>query len=262
MSSATPRSGQTARPEPSGPSAIHPSRLQPRTERSSARAVARHRRDSCPTPRNSPSPCSTAPASERACRLPQESTLLTQRTYTRLTPGHRYKLGTAPHGTATSGLRRDPNPSSCRRYFASSGTSNGWNDWPHSRRHPRRPQHERPHRGTGEMERCAEAQRLRTVACPLGSMRGLNRSPSRSRIPASPSSRARAPVMTGEAPSARAASVSLRSRAGRAARGRAVPTPVSVDRTRGNDAGTEPAPVLRGTTEGTKRCPDSSTACN
>jgi hypothetical protein len=172
------------------------------------------------------------------------------------------QLGTAPRGTATSGLRRDPNPSSCRRCFASSGTSNGWNDWPHSPRHPRRPQHERPHRGTGEMERCAEAHRLRTVACPLGSMRGLNRSPSRSRIPASPSSRARAPVMTGEAPSARAASVSLRSRAGRAARGRAVPTPVSVDRTRGNDAGTEPAPVLRGSTEGTKRCPDSSTACN
>jgi hypothetical protein len=112
--------------------------------------------------------------------------------------------------------------------------------------------------------RCAEAHRLRTVSCPLGLMRGLiiSRSPSRSRIPASPSSRARAPVMTGEAPSARAASVSLRSRAGRAARGRAVPTPVSVDRTRGNDAGTEPAPVLRGTTEGTKRCPDSSTACN
>ena len=172
------------------------------------------------------------------------------------------QLGTAPRGTATSGLRRDPNPSSCRRCFASSGTSSGWNDWPHSPRHPRRPQHERPHRGTGEMERCAEAQGLRTVACPLGSMRGLNRSPSRSRIPASPSSRARAPVMTGEAPSARAASVSLRSRAGRAARGRAVPTPASVDRTRGNDAGTEPAPVLRGTTEGTKRCPDSSTACN
>ena len=172
------------------------------------------------------------------------------------------QLGTAPRGTATSGLRRDPNPSSCRRCFASSGTSNGWNDWPHSPRHPRRPQHERPHRGTGEMERCAEAHRLRTVACPLGSMRGLNRSPSRSRIPASPSSRARAPVMTGEAPSARAASVSLRSRAGRAARGWAVPTPASVNRTRGNDAGTEPSPVLRGTTEGTKRCPDSSTACN
>ena len=129
------------------------------------------------------------------------------------------QLGTAPRGTATSGLRRDPNPSSCRRCFASSGTSSGWNDWPHSPRHPRRPQHERPHRGTGEMERCAEAHGLRTVACPLGSMRGLNRSPSRSRIPASPSSRARAPVMTGEAPSARAASVSLRSRAGRAARG-------------------------------------------
>ena len=99
------------------------------------------------------------------------------------------QLGTAPRGTATSGLRRDPNPSSCRRCFASSGTSNGWNDCPHSRRHPRGPQHERPHRGTGEMERCAEAHRLRTVACPLGSMRGLNRSPSRSRIPASPSSR-------------------------------------------------------------------------
>ena len=137
------------------------------------------------------------------------------------------QLGTAPRGTATSGLRRDPNPSSCRRCFASSGTSNGWNDWPHSPRHPRRPQHERS--STAEREkwrRCAEAHRLRTVACPLGSMRGLNRSPSRSRIPASPSSRARAPVMTGEAPSARAASVSLRSRAGRAARGRAVPTPV------------------------------------
>ena len=173
------------------------------------------------------------------------------------------QLGTAPRGTATSGLRRDPNPSSCRRCFASSGTSSGWNDWPHSPRHPRRPRHERS--STAEREKWNGVRKqpgLRTVACPLGSMRGLNRSPSRSRIPASPSSRARAPVMTGEAPSARAASVSLRSRAGRAARGRAVPTPVSVDRTRGNDAGTEPAPVLRGTTEGTKRCPDSSTACN
>ena len=78
------------------------------------------------------------------------------------------------------------------------------------------------------------------------------------RIPASPSRRARAPVMTGEAPSARAASVSLRSRASRGVRGRAVPTPVSVDRTRGSDAGTEPAAVPRGTTEGMKRCPDSS----
>ena len=69
------------------------------------------------------------------------------------------QLGTAPRGTATSGLRRDPNPSSCRRCFASSGTSNGWNDWPHSPRHPRRPQHERPHRGTGEMEpMCGSAQ--------------------------------------------------------------------------------------------------------
>ena len=38
------------------------------------------------------------------------------------------QLGTAPRGTATSGLRRDSNPSSCRRCFASSGTSNGWND--------------------------------------------------------------------------------------------------------------------------------------
>jgi hypothetical protein len=91
---------------------------------------------------------------------------------------------------------------------------------------------------------------------------GLNRSPSRSRIPASPPRRARAPVMTGEAPSARAASVSLRSRTGRRARGRAVPTPVSVDRTRGNDVGTGPAAIPRGTTEGMKRCPDSSTACN
>ena len=108
----------------------------------------------------------------------------------------------------------------------------------------------------------AEAHGLRTVACPLGSMRGLNQSPSRSRIPASPSRRACAPVMTGEAPSARTASVSLRSRTSRGARGRAVPTPVSIDRTRGNDAGTEPAPVLMGTTEGTKRCPDFSTAYN
>ena len=66
-----------------------PSRLQRRTGRSSARVVARHRRDLCPTLRNSPSPCSTAPASERACRLPQESTLLTRRTCTRLTPSHR-----------------------------------------------------------------------------------------------------------------------------------------------------------------------------
>jgi hypothetical protein len=54
----------------------------------------------------------------------------------------------------------------------------------------------------------------------------------------------------------------LRSRAGRGARGRAVPTPVSFDRTRGNDAGMELAAILRGITEGTKRCPDSSTACN
>ena len=169
----------------------------------------------------------------------------------------------APRGTATSGLRRNPNPSSCRRCSASSGTSSGWNDWPHSPRHPRRPRHERAAPQSGKNGRDVRRQhRLRTVACPLGSMRGLNRSPSRSRIPASPSRRARAPVMTGEAPSARAASVSLRSRASRGARGRAVPTPVSVDRTRGNDAGTEPAPVLRGTTEGTKRCPDSSTACN
>ena len=114
----------------------------------------------------------------------------------------------------------------------------------------------------GEMERCAEARRLRAVVCPLGLMRGLNRSPSRFRIPASPSRRARAPVMTGEAPSARAASVSLRSRANRGARGRAVPTPVSFDRTRGNDAGTEPAAFPRGMNEGTKRCLDSSTACS
>jgi len=96
------------------------------------------------------------------------------------------------------------------------------------------------------MKRLAEARRLRTVVGPLGLMRGLNWPPSRSRIPASPSRRASAPVMTGEAPSARAASVSLRSRASRGARGRAVPTPVSVDRTRGNDAGTEPVGFLRG----------------
>jgi hypothetical protein len=96
---------------------------------------------------------------------------------------------------------------------------------------------------------------------PLGLLRGLNRPPSRSRIPASPSRRA-APVMTGEAPSARAASVSLRSRASRGARGRAVPMPVSCDRTRGNDAGTDPAGFLRGMNKGMTRCPDSSTACN
>ena len=53
------------------------------------------------------------------------------------------QLGTAPRGTATSGLRRDPNPSSCPRCYASSGTSSGWNDWPHSPRHRRRPRHER-----------------------------------------------------------------------------------------------------------------------
>ena len=171
------------------------------------------------------------------------------------------QLGTAPRGTATSGLRRDPNPSSCRRCFASSGTSNGWNDWPHSPRHRRRPRHERS--STAERE---QWRGVRKHARPphrlLSPMRGLNRSPSRSRIPASPSSRARAPVMTGEAPSARAASVSLRSRAGRAARGRAVPAPVSVDRTRENDAGTEPVGFLRGMNKGTQRCPDSSTACN
>ena len=53
----------------------------------------------------------------------------------------------------------------------------------------------------------------------LGLMRGLNRPSYRSRIPASPSRHARAPVVTGEAPSARAASVSLRSRASSGARG-------------------------------------------
>ena len=51
--------------------------------------------------------------------------------------------GTAPRGTATSGRRRDSNPSSCRKCSTSSGTSSGWNDWPHSPRHPRRPRHER-----------------------------------------------------------------------------------------------------------------------
>jgi hypothetical protein len=167
--------------------------------------------------------------------------------------------GTAPHGIAASGLQRNSNPSSCRRCSASSGTSSGWNNW---LRH-RCPQHERLWCRKSEMDRCvvwkraAPHRRLspRVVA-------GLNRSPSRSRIPASPPRRARAPVMTGEAPSARAASVSLRSRTGRRARGRAVPTPVSIDRTRGNDAGTGPVPVLKGTTEGTKRCPDLSTAYN
>ena len=117
---------------------------------------------------------------------------------------------------------------------------------PHSPRQSRRPQHERRTAETGKTEGCAEARRLRTVACPLGSMRGLNRFPSRSRIPASRPRRARAPVATGEAPSARAASVSTCSRSSRGARGRAVPRPVSVDRTRGNDAGTEPAAIPEG----------------
>jgi hypothetical protein len=54
----------------------------------------------------------------------------------------------------------------------------------------------------------------------------------------------------------------LRSRASRGARGRAVPAPVSVDRTRGNDAGTELVGFPRGMNKGTKQCLDSSTACN
>ena len=78
------------------------------------------------------------------------------------------------------------------------------------------------------------------------SMRGLNRSPSRSRIPASPSRRARAPVMTGEAPSARAASVSLRSRARPRRSGAGGPDAGFLDRTRGNDAGTGPAAIPKG----------------
>ena len=129
---------------------------------------------------------------------------------------------------------------------------------------PRRPQRQRLHGRTGEMETMCGSARLRTVACPLGSMRGLNRSPSRSPIPASPSRRARAPVMTGEAPSARAASVSLRSRAVRSARGPDGPDDrFPCDRTRGNDAGMGAgARPEGGTTEGMKRCPDSSTACN
>ena len=151
------------------------------------------------------------------------------------------QLGTAPRGTATSGLRRDPNPSSCPRCYASSGTSSGWNDC----RTPRgiagvRGMSAAALQNGSNGEVCGSMPGLRAVSCPLGLIRGLNRSPSRSRIPASPSSRARAPVMTGEAPSARAASVSLRSRAGRGARGRAVPTPVSADRTRWNGAGIEP----------------------
>jgi hypothetical protein len=118
--------------------------------------------------------------------------------------------GIAPHGTAMSGLRRGSNPSSCQRCSASSGKSSVWNVWPRCPRHRRRLWDERCHSGMGEMKRLAEARRLRTVVCPLGLMRGLNRPPSRSRIPASPSRRASAPVMTGDAPSARAAPVSPR----------------------------------------------------
>ena len=58
--------------------------------------------------------------------------------------------------------------------------------------------------------------------------RGLDRSPDRSRIPA--------PDLVRGAFGSRAP-VSLRSRASRRARGRAILSPVSVDRTRGNDAG-------------------------
>ena len=45
------------------------------------------------------------------------------------------------------GTASNSNPSSCRRCFASSGTSSGWNDWPHFPRHPTRPLHEH---GTAE----------------------------------------------------------------------------------------------------------------
>ena len=114
----------------------------------------------------------------------------------------------------------------------------------------------------GRNEGFVQARRLRTVIYTLGLMLGLNRPPSRSRIPASPSRRTRAPVMTGEAPSARAAAVSLRSRASSGARGRAVTRRFPSDRTQGNDAGMVPAAFLKGMNEGTKPCPDISTGCS
>ena len=46
-----------------------------------------------------------------------------------------------------------------------------------SPRHCRHPQHERPHCRTGEMERCEEACKFLTLACPCGLMRCLIRSP-------------------------------------------------------------------------------------
>lgn len=58
-------------------------------------------------------------------------------------------------------------------------------------------------------------------------VRGLNWCSSRSRIPASRSRRARAPVMTGEAPSARAASVSLRAPIAHARREPCAPAPAA-----------------------------------
>jgi len=83
--------------------------------------------------------------------------------------------------------------------------------------------------------------------------RGLDRFPSRSRIPL---------WLTPRASGSRAP-VSLRSRASRCARGRAVLIPVSVDRTRGNDAGAVRATFPRGwIKEGTAICPAISTACS
>ena len=69
----------------------------------------------------------------------------------------------------------------------------------------------------------------------LGSMRGLNQARGRFRIPDLPANRLRLtplPCRSAPAPS-------------RGARGRAVPVPVSSDRTRGNDAGMEPATFPR-----------------
>ena len=106
-----------------------------------------------------------------------------------------------------------------------------------------------PHGRTGEMERCAEAPaphrrlsprvdaRSKPVSVPLPHPRFAVQPRTRAchdRRSAFGSRRFR--VASG--PHRACAMGTLRSRADRGARGRTVPTPVSVDRTRGNDAGT------------------------
>jgi hypothetical protein len=170
--------------------------------------------------------------------------------------------GTAPRGTATSGWRRGSNPSSCPSCSASSGTSSGWNDWPHSARHPRRPQRQRLHGRTGEMERCAEAQAPHRRLSP--------RVDARSKPVSVPLPYPRFAVQ------ARTRACHDRRSAFGSRRFRVAPLPrrpqcSGAGRSRhrfpltapeGTTPAWEPAPVLRGTTEGMKRCPDSSTACN